>query len=244
MHDERLLLMHDITEQKRAQASILEQRSVVATLQERERLARELHDGIGQILGYVSMQAQTVLKLVHDGKSEKAESLLGRIVEVTRDAHVDVRESILNLRTGADLDWSFIPTLKNYIGRFEENYGIRTELSLADGIGENTFDAAAGLPLLRVIQEAMTNCRKHSGAQTLKVCAELDGRTSQITINDDGCGFDTSQLESNAESHFGLVFMRERMEQIGGSLSVRSTPGDGTVLQLDVPNREQGGIAS
>ena len=72
----QLLLLHDVTEQKQAQTRILEQQRVVATLQERERLARELHDGIGQILGYVGMQAQTALKWMHDGNNEKAESLI------------------------------------------------------------------------------------------------------------------------------------------------------------------------
>jgi signal transduction histidine kinase len=236
----QLLLLYDVTEQKRAQTQILEQQRVVATLKERERLARELHDGIGQILGYASMQVQTALKLMNDGNNEKAKSLLGRIVEVTRDAHVDVRESILSLRTGKELDWSFIPTLKKYIDRFQAYYGIRTELTLSDGIRENTFDPSAKLQLLRVIQEAMTNCRKHGGAHALRICVELDDGKSQITISDDGYGFDVRQLEHCDGSHFGLVFMRERMEQIGGSLKIRSTPGGGgTVVQLDVPIREK-----
>ena len=89
----RLILMHDVTEQVRAQSRILEQQGVVATLKERERLARELHDGIGQTLGYVGVQTQTALKWLRDGKHEKAGCLLGRLVEVAKDAHADVRES-------------------------------------------------------------------------------------------------------------------------------------------------------
>jgi len=235
----QLILLHDVTEQKRAQTQILKQQSVVATLQERERLARELHDGIGQIFGYVSMQLQTALKWMRDGNEEKAESLMERIVEVSKDAHADVRESIFSLRSGSDKSWSLIPALNKYIDRFQKNYGLRTELSISDGIGDNTFEPASEVQLLRVIQEAMTNCRKHSDAHFLKIGVELDGSKAYITISDGGNGFDASRFEHEDSDHFGLVFMRERMDQIGGSLNIHSVPGGGTVLKLEVPVRKQ-----
>ncbi len=231
----QLILLHDVTEQRRAQTRILEQQSVVATLQERERLAREIHDGIGQTLGYVGVQAQSALKWLHDGNNEKAESLLGRLVEVAKDAHTDIRESILSLKTGSGPEWSFIPVLKEYMDRFQANCGICTELSLASGIDENTFDPAAGVQLLRAIQEALTNARKHSEANNLRVCMERNGSMAKIAITDDGHGFDTSRLERMEDGHFGLIFMRERMAQIGGSLKIESVPGGGTVLTLDAP---------
>ena len=234
----QLLLLHNVTEEKRAQTRILEEKSVVATLKERERLARDLHDGIGQILGYVSIQAQTALKWIKDGNHEKAESLLGRLVEVAKDAHADIRESITDLRSASGRERSFIPTLKNYIDKFQSNYGIRTELSLSKEIGENTFDPMVEIHLFRVIQEALTNSRKHSGAHNLRVIMGLDGNMACITITDDGDGFDAGQLKSCVGGHFGLIFMQERMEQIGGSLKIDSIPGGGTVLSLDVPIRE------
>ncbi|RPI66526.1 MAG: PAS domain-containing protein, partial [Geobacteraceae bacterium] len=212
----KLILLHDVTEQRLVQTRILEQQRVVATLQERERLARELHDGIGQTLGYVGLQAQSALKWLHDGNNEKAESLLGRLVEVAKDAHADVRESILCLKIGSGQEWSFIPALKEYMDRFQANYGIRTDLSLASGIDGNTFDPAAGVHLLRAIQEALTNARKHSEGNNFRVCMERNGSMAQVAITDDGHGFDTSRLERMEDGHFGLIFMRERMAQIGG----------------------------
>jgi signal transduction histidine kinase len=77
----------------------------------------------------------------------------------------------------------------------------------------------------------------HSGAQTLKVCVELDTGKALITITDDGKGFDTSQPCNFDGSHFGLVYMRERMEQIGGSLTIESVPNGGTVLKMEAPVR-------
>lgn len=231
----KLILMHDITEQIRAQNLILEQQGVVATLKERERLARELHDGIGQTIGYVGVQTQTALKWLYDGNNEKAVSLLDRLVQVSKDAHADVRESIFSLNIGSGRQWSFLPALKEYMNKFQANYGIRTELAISAGIDENTVESGAGVQLLRVIQEAMTNARKHRGASFFRVCIGRNGSMAQISIADDGQGFDTCRHEHGDDGHFGLVSMRERMAQIGGSLKMESIPGCGTTMTLDVP---------
>jgi PAS domain S-box-containing protein len=235
----KLLLVRDVTEKWRAQKRVVEQQRTVAKLQEREHLARELHDGIGQILGYVSMQAQAALKWMHDGNQEKAGAVLGRIVEVAKDAHADVRETILSLRTGSEKKWPFISNLRNYLDRFQAHYGIRTELSLSDGIEESVFYPEAEAELLRVIQEALTNSRKHSGATNVSVCVEMDTSKAWITITDDGSGFDARELGHCAGDHFGMSYMRERMAQIGGSLTIDSEPGGGAVLRLVVPVREK-----
>ena len=231
----QLLLLHDTTEQKLAQAQVLEQQGVVSTLRERERLARELHDGIGQVLGYVGIQAQTARKWIQNGNTDKADSLLSRLVEVAKDAHADVRESILSLRTGQAQEASFISALRQYLDSFQANYGIKTEQSLPEKIDSGTFSHEAGVQLLRVIQEALTNARKHSGAQAIRVGVELVNGLAHITVADNGYGFDAGELDRSAGDHFGLIFMRERMEQIGGSMKVDSKPGAGTTVRLDVP---------
>jgi PAS domain S-box-containing protein len=178
----KLLLLNDVTKQKQVQTEIIKQQRVVAALKEREHLAHELHDGIGQIVGYISMQAETALKLIHDGNREKVVAILGRIVEVTKDAHADLRHSILSLRSASNPKRSFIANLKQYVNSFSENYGIRAELSLSGQIDGKLFDPDSELELLRVIQEALTNSRKHSGAQSLTVTMELNRHRALITI--------------------------------------------------------------
>jgi len=234
----KLILLQDITERKRAQTRLIEEQSVVATLQERDRLARELHDSIGQVIGYVGIQAQTARKYVCEGNNDKAESLLERLVEVAKDTHADIRESILNLRTPSMQDWSFVPILKNYIDNFQKNHDINVELGLSGKIGEDTFDSSAGVQLLRVIQEALTNIRKHSKAHNVKVSIDKIGAVMHITIIDDGLGFDYGQFEEDNGAHFGLAFMRERMAHVGGSLEIDSKAGEGTTIKLIVPARE------
>ena len=141
----RLLLLHDTTEQKKAQALLLEQQRVVATLQERERLARELHDSLGQVLGYVSLQAQAIYKWVRDGNTVTAEAQLARLVKVAQEAHNDLRESILSLKTGPAEQWSFLTALRNYLATYQDQYGIHTELSLMPGMSEGTIDPDTGV---------------------------------------------------------------------------------------------------
>ena len=231
----RLLLLHDVTEQRVAQARLLEQERVVATVRERERLAREIHDGLGQVLGYLSLQAQTARKHLREGGVEKADLLLSRLTDVAQHAHADVRESILALKAASSADWSFLPTLDRYLRDVRTQYGLQTELAVADGVAEETFAPHAGVQVLRVIQEALTNARKHGRA--CKVCVAIERRGDQacIVVTDDGCGFDAALIEPDGRKHYGLTFMRERMAQIDGSVEIDSRPGAGTCVRLAVP---------
>jgi signal transduction histidine kinase len=234
----QLILMHDVTEQKRAQIRIVEQQKALATLQERERLAGELHDGIAQTLGYVITQTQSALKWLHDGNDKKARPLLERLVQVTRDVHAGVRKSILDLKTDKDQEGSFIQALKGHIDQFQANYGIRTELLLSDGIDEITFDPETETKLLGAIQEGLTNAGKHSGARHLQISSKLNKNTAQFSIIDDGHGFYIDRQKRVVDGHFGLGFMQQRMAQVGGSVEISSEPGAGTMLTLAVPLRK------
>jgi PAS domain S-box-containing protein len=242
-HDDvigQLLLLHDVTAHRQVQARIAEQQEVMATLREREHLARELHDGIGQTFGYVSLQTQAALQWARNGNMEKAESILGRLAAVAREAHADVRESILGLKTDSPQGWSFIATLKSYLEKYQANYGIHTELAISEGVSEETFDPAAGVHLLRVVQEALSNARRHGGATNLEVRLGINRTHAHITLTDDGGGFNSVSFGNTEDGHFGLGFMRERMQQIGGSMEIDSKPGAGTVLTLGMPAGNHG----
>jgi signal transduction histidine kinase len=230
-----LLLLHDMTGQMRAQEQLMRQQQVVATLRERERLARELHDSIGQVLGYVSMQAQTAHKWAAAGNVVKTLPILSRLAEVAQDAHADVRESILSLRTGMGSDWTFVPALRQYLDHFQSSFGIGTVLLLPEELTEDAFDPVVGVQVMRVIQEALTNARKHGGAHNVKILFEQGESHVIISISDDGSGFNPADLSPEAGKHFGLTFMRERMLQIGGSVFIESHPGSGTTVTLYVP---------
>lgn len=235
-----LLLFHDVTEQKRAQAQLVEQQRVVATLQERERLARELHDSAGQVLGYVSMQAQAIRKHVRDGNLDKAEVQLGRLEEEALAAHIDIRESILSLKAGGS-SLPFLEALKQYTDTYGQHYGVRAELAVAGDMPGSIVSPDMSVQLMRVIGEALSNARKHSRADHVRIALDRDDGLVRIAITDDGQGFDPSQV-ADGGTHFGLLFMRERMAQIGGGLEIDSCPGKGTRVSLWVPARDYQGV--
>ena len=230
-----LLLLHDITEQRLAHAQLLEQQRMVATLQERERLARELHDNAGQVLGYVSMQAQAIRQWVHEGNDATAEDQLTRLAEVAQDAHGELRESIFSLKSGSVEGWSFLEVLRLHLESYHSHYGIATELELPGGLDDSAFKPEEGVQLLRVIQEALTNAHRHGKASSVRVSFALQDGCVQIVVADDGCGFDATRISTAPSDHFGLVFMQERMQQIGGSLSFVSHTGAGTQVILTAP---------
>jgi signal transduction histidine kinase len=233
----RLLLIRDVTEQKKAQALLMEQQRVVATLQERERLARELHDSLGQVLGYVSLQAQAIHTWVADGDLNTAESQLARLEAVAQEAHKELRESILSLKTGRAEQWSFFASLQQFLDSYQDHYAIHTDLVIPASLREDVFEPGAGFQLLRVIQEALANARRHGQARSVQVTFERrDGHVS-IVVSDDGRGFNPDQLLERSNGHFGLAFMRERMVQIDGSLAIESQPGAGAQVLLEVPAR-------
>lgn len=230
-----LLLFHDTTGQRHAQNLLMEQQRVVATLQERERLARELHDSIGQILGYISMQAQAARKWVETRQHSQAEPILNRLAEVAQEAHADVRESIISLRCGGTPDWQFLDALRKYLDHYQSSFDIITDLHLPEQLNEDAFSPDIGIQIMRVIQETLSNARKHSGAHRVKITFIRDNSHFRIRIDDDGCGFDMAGINHQNGQHYGLTFMRERMEQIGGSITINSEVGSGTNVVLNIP---------
>jgi signal transduction histidine kinase len=234
-----LLMLYDITDEKRAEAQLMEQEQALATMRERERLARELHDNAGQLLAYVNMQAQAIHKWVHDGETEKAEEQLTQLANIAKEAHNDLRESIFNLSAGPMKKWSFFPTLKQHLDTYQDTYAVRTELIFPKDLDVDAIKPGVGVQLLRVIQEALTNAHQHGHANSVCVTfTRQDGR-ARIVITDDGCGFDSEQLSMDVSYHFGLVFMSERIEQIGGNIKIVSKPGAGAQVLIEVPIREE-----
>ena len=234
-----LLLLRDVTEQKQAQAKLIAQKQALATLQERERLARDLHDSLGQVLGYASMQVDAAAKLSREGQGEAAATQLDRLGRMIREAHAEVREHIMNLRTTPTLHRPFFTVVQQYLEGFTSNYDIQTDLTIGPSLNGITFSPDMQMQIFRIVQEALSNARKHSKARHIQVKFEAEDGRVYVVIQDDGYGFSPDNLEMVYGQHFGLQFMQERADQLGGMLQVQSTPGNGTQVMLEVPTKEQ-----
>jgi PAS domain S-box-containing protein len=230
----------DMRDRKRLEHDLLRQQRDLAVLHERERLARALHDDVGQVLGYVNIQTQAVRELLATGQTAAADSHLARLADVAQATHANFREHILGLKLGAVQEQPFLPALEAYLQRFSRYDDVHVELN-ADHARDIRFAPDATTQLLCIIQEALTNTQKHAHAQHVRVRCAVDGDQACITIVDDGQGFELDQIMCRDGRHFGLRIMRDRAEEIGGQLLVRSCPGQGTTVTVTAPTAEQEG---
>jgi signal transduction histidine kinase len=202
----------------------------VAILEERSRIAREMHDGLAQILGYLSLELQTLEALTkQDHKDEVLKELQQARQRITM-AQADVRESILSLRTTLAGNRGIISTLQQYCEEFEVQTGV--EVKFVDATAETVnLSSIAEVQLICIIREAFMNVRKH--AQATQVKLELNYNTNWLTatIADNGCGF----VIRSSRGHFGLQTMRERAQSVGGDLKIESYPAQGTLVKLRLP---------
>ena len=202
-----------------------------ATLQERERLAREMHDGFAQYLALLNLKLQAALALSE--LPERTSSALREMSDVTQQAYQDVRHTIFGLRTFVSRGLGFEPALAEYLHEFSEQSRIAVDLEVVDG-SLAALPRDAELQVVRIIQEALANVRKHAAAANARVRIRPEGEGIQVSIEDDGVGCDPARGRAGG-LHFGLQTMRERAEGLGGSLELRSAPGRGTCVIASIP---------
>ncbi len=220
------------------QATMAAQLQSAATVEERTRIAREMHDGLSQILGYLGLQVQTIESFVGQGDRERALAELSRTRANVKAAHADVRDNILSLRTTLAGRAGLVPALAEYIRGFGLQSALNVQLT-DDTDCEPGLSPLAEVQLVRVIQEALTNVRKHAGAQHVDVRLWIEGDQFWAAVKDDGQGFAVDEPRDG--SSFGLETMRERMLGVNGRLEIRSAPGHGAEVRLCVPQLKSEG---
>lgn len=211
-----------------------------AVIQERERVAREMHDALGQLLGYVTTQAIGVRRLLAGERLHEAGEELKKMEEIARDLYADVREGILGLRLASVRQGGLVLLFRQYVERYMEMSGIRVALHTPDDAqctiaSCSCLSSSAELQLLRIAQEALTNVRKHSRADSVDVTFDRTPSEVCVTIVDNGRGFDLGRLPATGRPRFGLQSMRERAEAVGGSLDIETAPGKGTRVVARIP---------
>ena len=201
---------------------------------ERDRIARELHDSLAQVLGVIHLQLRSLEARAKDEASPGIADELSAIAETADEAYGDVREAILGLRETVREDDGLEGSLREYLRKYSRQTGIAATLT-CDGDTRRALSPRSEVQLLRVVQEALTNTRKHSQAKRVAVRIDCLGGAPTLVIEDDGVGFDPATVVSSMEGGFGMKSMRERVEQIGGSIDVHTAPNEGTtiVVRLD-----------
>jgi two-component system NarL family sensor kinase len=238
---EELQLLHIISDQiglamQRARLSAEQRRAAarIATIEERNRLAREIHDTLAQGLAAITLQLETADAL-SSTRPERAHEAIQRALQLARSNQEEARRSVMDLRS-APLQEHALPEALAVLAYAELLPVVHYTCLPTQNFPVLPARIEAGL--YRIAQEALTNARQHAHAHhiTLKLMAE--DHWISLLIQDDGCGFDPDMMAQNAgfsSTHFGLTGMSERVRILSGSMCLFSTPGAGTCIEVSVP---------
>jgi len=204
-------------------------RIVQAQEGERQRMAEDIHDGPAQVLTNAIFQVEYLDRILVDA-DRAAAAEIAFLRDMLRNGLDEVRGFITDLRPPV-VDVGMAVALADRAQQLEKRHGIAVEVSI-DGMDERLTPAQRA-SVLRIVQEALQNVRKHAAASTVAI--RLDGDT--LVIEDNGRGFDLMRLASGTARNFGLQFMRERAELLGGQLQMESRQGEGTRILLRLPER-------
>lgn len=213
----------------------------LAVSEERLRIAHEMHDGLAQVLAYVNAKAQAIGEFLGTGRTDEARRQLDQLARAAREVYGDVRESIVGLRAAAVTERPVTEALAEYTAAWQDQSGVRCRLRAGK---DPHLPPGMELQLMRIVQESLTNVRKHARASVAEVALERVGNLMTVVVQDDGVGFDPAALPHSELPRFGLATMRERAESLGGRVQLESTPGGGTrvVVELPIHTAAEGGL--
>ena len=200
-----------------------------AITEERNRLSRDMHDGLAQLLGIIGWKIELLWKTIASGDVMQSLNQLNDIAKVVAETQEEARAVIDQLHTSIKNGKGLAPSLAQYATDFTRQYGVRCELHVSDGLVK--LPQLAELELLCVAQEALNNVRKHAEASLVQVSLESKSDGTEMAIRDNGHGFDP---KLSSKGH-GLMVMEERVRSIGGKLSINTSPGQGTEITIKLP---------
>ena len=218
LHEERLAILR----QQLAQVTQAQE-------EERQRIARELHDGVGPALASMNLRLRTTRKLLERDQDAAAREL-EELADLSQDNVRDIRRMIYDLRPAALDELGLVPALRQYLNRCQREYHLQIGFSASEA---ERLPAPVETALFRIVQEAVNNVVKHAGARRVEVSLARDDGFVALGVADDGQGFDPSAPRSG--QHIGLSSMRERVVQLGGRFELQSGEGQGTVLNAWLP---------
>lgn len=211
----------------------------LSIVEERGRIAREMHDGLAQVLGYLNLQIQTLETLLKRDKREAMQSELEGMRQAVQLAHADVRENILSLRTTLANEKGLVSAIDEYLNEFTVQTRIKTQF-VNHVEGALGLSSMAEVQLVCILQEALANVRKHAQANLVQVhivqrCEGDQREYILMEVTDDGVGFQ----ENDKRRRFGLQTMNERALSVNGELGIHSVMGVGTTVVCQLPCLKQ-----
>ncbi len=215
-------------------ATLMKKVEELAAVHERQRLAAEMHDGLGQFLTYFGLRLVMIDKFARKGNAGAIHQEVEDLKTVLQEAHTEVRSVIFRLKESVPTRSPLSERWRKLLDDFASRTGILVDFRFQEGLLDRVPEHREA-HLTRILQEVLVNVRNHSGAYSVQVRTEQAGRDLLLTVTDDGCGFDPTTFDGGERHHFGLTLMRERAEAIGGDWEVRSSRGHGTTVIVRCP---------
>ncbi|MBI3144113.1 MAG: type IV pili methyl-accepting chemotaxis transducer N-terminal domain-containing protein [Pseudogulbenkiania sp.] len=207
----------------------------LAVLEERNLVAQGLHDSIAQGLSFLNLQAQMLRQAMQLNDKELLDDTLALIETGIKESYDDVRELLNNFRS--KLSESLMQAISTVLERFRRQTGIKVELR-SEGLTAPLMPEQQ-LQILFILQEVLSNVRKHAQASLVIVRIKDDGSAFELDIKDNGVGFAMATVAGKADTHFGLSIMKERAARAGVALRISSHPGRGTSVHLQLPRSQR-----
>ena len=225
----------DITDRRRVEEALEEQVKEKAVAAERSRLARELHDSVTQALYSVTLYAEAARMALAAGKGDVTAENLNELHNMAREAMIDMRMLIFELHPPVLEEEGLVAALQARLAAVESRARLQTEIRLE---GEQRLPIVVEEQLFRIALEALNNVIKHASAQQVIVSLQFQDQAVYLEISDDGKGFNPATIRRSGGR--GLIGIKERVQRIQGTLTIRSTPGDGTTLCVRCPIQDSG----
>jgi two-component system nitrate/nitrite sensor histidine kinase NarX len=209
----------------------------LSIMEERTLLANELHDSLAQTLASLRFQINMAEESVSQSRDRTGIRQIRTIKEGLDQANAQLRELLAHFRTRMD-DRGLIPAIDAMVQRFQKESGI--PVFFQNEATQVNLPPTIEVQVLHIVQEALTNVRKHSGAQNVRILLRgADDGHFNVLVEDDGQGIQTKVLDDAPGEHIGLSIMRERAARLGGELTIESEPGEGTRVELQFQNTSQ-----
>jgi len=203
--------------------------------EERNRISRELHDELGQLITAIIISLSDYRSKEESAVDPAAKNKLGEIEDMIETLDNKVRDLAVDIRPPSMEELGLIPTLESDLEEIEKTHDVQTTLT-SDKI-ESVFDPDEEIHVYRLIQEAVTNSLKHGEPDNISIKVDKANDSIKLTIHDDGKGFDVAEVAGTRESRerLGIIGMRERVNSLSGSIDIDSTPGEGTTVRAQIP---------
>ena len=200
---------------------------------ERQRISQDLHDSLNQLLVGALLEMRSSQDRLNKNDTAGASHALQQAKDILHSVEIELRQIIFDLRPPALDTLGLLPSIERYAQQFAARTHVRCEV-MHQG-APYRLSADAEITLYRIVQEALQNVAAHAQAAQASVCLAFDPQLLEVTVSDDGCGFALDERRVNADSHFGLLGMRERAESLGGRFDIRTAPQQGTQVNVWVP---------